>query len=172
VTGEDLAPVDAPRAEDDFDRVRSMFAAGAPDVGIGGVSVSRATIVTIDDVEGESSGSGLQWHISAYPSSDDDLDSVALSGDLAVIEGGWFVGVTVVMRLHFRDRSVVPRGVDDANELAKTMGPWSSNILYDVAAIQARQLVASSLVAQVAIPVQTPQAHITRVRPRRADDGE
>lgn len=146
-----------------------MFRDGGPDVAVCGIDIFRSTIVSTHPDDDEVSE--LHWHISTIPSDDEnDPSPIMLIGDLSITMDGWFVGITVAMMLAFRDGYPLPDLEDLAavNELGTVLGPWASNGLYDVAAIVARQLVASSLGCSVKVPAATPPAHITRAH-RRED---
>lgn len=140
-----------------------MFVDGAPDVAIAGIDLMRTTIVATDEKDAKKSV--VRWHISAIPTHDDESPLILL-GDLSVIRKGWFVGSTVTMMVDFREGYPLPDMDDEdaVNQLGRTLGPWASNALYDVAALVARQLVATSANCDVEIPRTTPKAHIARLR--------
>lgn len=150
-------------SDDEFDPVASMFGPGAPGVGIGGVDVLRSTLGPTEQDEEGSAEQTLHWHISAVPRRGDTPP--AFLGDLFVMKGNWFVAVTVAMPLAFADDYPLP----DLSEkkaldaFATSLGPWAANILYDVAAIQARQLISASMFCDVELPRVTPRAHIAHL---------
>lgn len=158
--------------EQDYDPGRAMFRDGAPSIGIGSTDVLRASLLPMDDPEQETEEPNNQFHITTIPGPQPPESPVALLGDLAITSGGWFVGVTVVMTLHFRnaDEAPNPDDTEALNSFGEVIGPWASNVLYDVAAMKARQLTSSSSTCEVEVPLATLRPHITRISKRSQDD--
>lgn len=87
-----------------------------------------------------------------------------LFGDLSLFEGGWFVGVTSVVGVIFRDGDN-PAPDDDwstetVNAAVMRLGGWASHVLWDTATGCARRLAAQSFVAGPAVPIATPPAEL------------
>ena len=137
-----------------------MFPAGAPDVALGGLGISRALLqrgapTGIDD-------GTLHWAIFGVPDghadSGGDSPPFTLVGDFALHSEGWFVGLTVTAPTYFREPSTFGNLADDeVNELSHTLGQWASHLLYDFAASHARQLVAGTWGCEISIPLLTPE---------------
>lgn len=150
---------------DDFDRTASMFTEGAPDVAIGGADIVRSTIVPLSDVEDDAPAPGLHWHVTAIPTLRGESSGVALLGDLFISEDGWFIGVTGAMSIMFRNAADAPDSGDfeAINAVGHRLGPWISNVLYDVIRMRANQMIASTEGCEVDLPRLTPRTHITRI---------
>lgn len=167
------SPEDLPTEEpDQFDRTASMFVDGAPRIGIGGVDIWRSTIAPL--TEDEAPPARLSWHVTAIPGPDGEQGSVAILGDLSCSNDSWFLGVTGVMPIAYceRDEAPDPDDVDAMNAAGQVLGPWVSNVLYDVLAMRARQLIASSTSCALEIPVVTPKVHIGRISLHDDDPSE
>lgn len=95
---------------------------------------------------------------------------LSVFGDLQVIQDGWFIGVTGVVRLDFRG-SQVPRVTSqaEADEAVLIYGPWVAHVLYDVVAAKARALAVQSFTMDMDIPVLTPDYEIVQLAESEPD---
>lgn len=143
-----------------------VFRDGSPRVAITGIDVARSTVVAARQQDDRP----IHWHVSLLPTGDAENPAM-LSGDLSIAADGWFVGSTVTAPLRFApDFENMPdfEDEDSLNALNRSLGPWAAHVLYDVAALVARQAVAGVTSCKIEIPLLTPEPHITRIR--RKDD--
>ncbi len=140
-------------------RLSLIFPAGAPDVGVGGMSVARSSLTQVSD-DDESLPEGVHWHVygtatgEAYP-------PFLLFGDLTVRSEGWFGGATAVALVLFREGTAPDlESPEDENALVEALGPWYSNVLYDWAAGAVRRQLATSPDCKLDVPILTPDTHL------------
>lgn len=150
-----------PGAEDEYDRVSAQFPPGAPDVAVSWVSVERVTLTPLPP-DHRTQERDLHWHVYGLPGTDETFH---VHGDLALNHNGWFLGVTSVASLMFRG-GARPFDADDLNELnahGRMLGAWCSTLLYDVAAMNGRALIAANVACDLQLPNLTPQPHYPQI---------
>lgn len=153
-------------------RVERLFPDGVPDIAIGGMDVQRSTVTAIDIPEGgQQPPLGTHWTITALPGPD-QTSPIGLVGDLSIFDESWFLGVTVHAFFVFRPGTQVPRGMEEINAFGLAHAPWANNILFDFAAMHARQLVASSLACTIKVPSLTPEVAIGQMHEHPDEEGE
>lgn len=166
--------------EDSDWSMSDCFSDDSPNVAVGGVAISRATITSVasapdQDAAEDGKPFEIHWHISGLaptkvPSADGS-ERLVLVGDLVCRENDWFVGTTATCSLAFRDPAAFDPDDDDVfDAMTKTLGAWASNILYDTAAATARAMVAATPGCTMDVPITTPRPHITRRRRRPATE--
>lgn len=142
------------------------FPPGAPDVRLGGLLTIRSTIRQDPESPeaGEADEQRINWHIYGVPTSD-EREPLFLFGDLEATHGSWFVGTTVFSPVVVRAPGILKAADDiEAEAVARILGPWASDVLYDFAAAILRPLVAVTLGCSIELPNWTPEVHIASAR--------
>lgn len=155
---------DSPRAR----ASRAMFAGGAPEVGIGGLTVARSILQQQDDEGAPSEADrSVTWRIYGHaPGVNVTRGSgppLIVFGDLVVRHHGWLVGATSAALIAFKDAKAW-LGEDETNkaDAMTVLGPWLLHVLYDTAATAARGLLVANSAPPIEIPSVTPEAVIDR----------
>lgn len=159
-----------PTDEDWQRRHALLFPSDLPTAAVGGVEVYRSTLFYSEDGPADED---LDWSIAGWPSGSDKCP-FTLMGDLRCRQLGWFAGVSVVAHLSFAE----PLELDDddmetINSLARKLGGWATNVLYDTAALVARQQIAANPGCDMEIPRLTPHPRfgtVTLVEQQAAED--
>jgi hypothetical protein len=132
----------------------------APDIAVEGLSVFRSTVVHRPlSKDGVARPDGLKWHISGAGVGE-DLSAFALFGDLEIRHEGWFAAATSVARLTREAGGFGLATEEDADALARVLGPWASHMLYDTAAMTIRTSLAHIFGCPITVPWVTPDPHI------------
>lgn len=143
-----------------------LFVDGAPEVAIGGLSVARSILQQDETASTDAKkDQDITWRIYGYAPgvevSSEGGPPLVVYGDLGIEHDGWFLGVTAVAMVGFRDAKKW-LGDDELNgdRAVKTLGPWLTHVLYDTAAATARTLISSTTASPFVIPLKTPPASI------------